>query len=64
MMNSDLAAQRALDRLAKVGFEKLSSLDKVLAAVWTFEADVGNRGFSRYFGGSAGDMAYYVPSAL
>ena len=63
-MNTDIAAQKALDRLAKAGFEQLTDLDKILAAVWTFEAGVANRGFARYFSCSAGDMAFHVPSAL
>ena len=63
-MNTDVATQRALDRLARVGFEKLSDSDRILAAVWTFEAGVANRGFARYFSSSAGDMAFHVPSAL
>ena len=63
-MNTDIAAQRALDRLAKVGFEQLAKQEKILAAVWTFEAGVANRGFARYFSSPAGDMAFYVPIAL
>jgi Domain of unknown function (DUF4375) len=63
-MNTDIAAQRALDRLAKVGFEKLAKQEKILATVWTFEAGVANRGFARYFSSPAGDMAYYAPIAL
>jgi hypothetical protein len=63
-MNSDVAAQKALDRLAKDGFEKLTDTEKVLASIWTFEAEVANRGFARYFSSSAGDMAFFVPTAL
>jgi hypothetical protein len=63
-MNTDIAAQRALDRLAKVGFEKLAGQEKILAAVWTFAAGVANRGFARYFSSPAGDMASYTPTAL
>jgi hypothetical protein len=63
-MNTDIAAQKALDRLAKVGFEKLAGREKILAAVWTFEAGVANRGFARYFSSPAGDMAFYAPTAL
>ena len=63
-MNTDIAAQRALDRLAEVGFQKLTELDKILAVVWTFEAGVGNRGFAGYFSSSAGDIAFHAPSAL
>jgi hypothetical protein len=63
-MNTDIAAQKALDRLAKVGFEQLAEQDKILAVVWTFAAGVANRGFARYFSSSAGDMAFYAPTAL
>jgi hypothetical protein len=63
-MNTDIAAQKALDRLAKVGFEMLAGHEKVLAAVWTFEAQVTNRGFAKYFAGAAGDMALYAPTAF
>ena len=63
-MNIDVAAQKAFDQLARVGFEKLSDSDKILAAVWTFEAGVTNRGFVSYFSSSVGNMAFYVPTAL
>jgi len=63
-MNSDLAAQQALDRLAKAGFDGLSPADRIAASVWTFEAGVANRGFRLYFTSAAGDMAHYVPTAL
>jgi hypothetical protein len=63
-MNTDLAAQKALDRLAKIGFEMLSEHEKILAAVWTFEAQVVNRGFAKYFSSAAGDMAAFAPTAF
>jgi Domain of unknown function (DUF4375) len=63
-MNIDVAAQEAFDRLARVGFEKLNDSEKILAAVWTFEAGVTNRGFARYFSSSSADIASYVPTAL
>ncbi len=63
-MNIDVAAQKAFDQLARTGFETLTDSDKILAAVWTFEAGVTNRGFVKYFSSSAGDMAFYVPTAL
>jgi hypothetical protein len=62
-MNTDLAAQKALDRLAEAGFEKLTDSDKILASIWTFEAGVANRGFASYFSSAAGDLAFYVPTA-
>jgi hypothetical protein len=61
-MNIDIAAKKAFDRLAKVGFELLAEHEKILASVWTFEAQVVNRGFARYFSSSAGDMAFYAPA--
>jgi hypothetical protein len=63
-MNTDVAAQKALDRLAKVGFEMLAENEKISAVVWTFESQVANRGLARYFAGSAGDMAFYAPTAF
>ena len=63
-MNSDLAAQQALDRLAKSGFDALSPADRILASVWTFESNVANRGLRQYFTSAAGDMAHFVPGAL
>ena len=63
-MNTDLAAQRAFDRLARGGFEKLTELEKTLAAAWSFEAGVANRGFASYFSGPEGDMAFHAPAAL
>ena len=63
-MNTDVAAQKALDRLAKVGFQLLAEHEKILAVVWTFEAQVINRGFAKYFSSAAGDMAFYAPTAF
>jgi hypothetical protein len=63
-MNTDVAAQRALDRLAEARFDKLTDADKILASIWTFEAGVANRGFASYFSSTAGEMAFYVPTAL
>jgi hypothetical protein len=63
-MNTDIAAQKALDRLAKVGFEMLAESEKILAVVWTFESQVTNTGFARYFSSSPGDMAFYAPTAF
>lgn len=63
-MNADVAAQEALDRLAKAGFNQLTAQEKVVAAVWTFEAQVANRGLRKYFASEAGDLAYFVPAAF
>lgn len=63
-MNTDLAAQRALDRLAAAGFTKLTKVEKTLAACWLFDAGVSNSGFARYYAGKKGDLAFFVPTAL
>ena len=63
-MNTDLAAQDAIDRLNKVGFANLSKLDKTLAACWLFDAGVNNTGFARYYAGKRGNLAFYAPLAL
>jgi NAD/NADP transhydrogenase alpha subunit len=63
-MNTDIAAQKALDRLAQIGFGLLTENEKIVAAVWTFEAQVVNRGFARYFSSTAGDMARFSPIAF
>lgn len=63
-MNTDLAAQSAIDRLAEVGFAKLTKAEKTLAACWLFDAGVSNSGFARYYAGKKGDLAFYVPTAL
>jgi hypothetical protein len=63
-MNVDLAAQRAMDHLAKVGFDHLSETDRILAAVWEFAAGVANNGFAGYYTSRWADLAFYAPSAL
>jgi len=63
-MNTDVEAQKAFDRLAKVGFEQLTESEKILATVWTFAAEVANHGFAKYFSRGAGDTAFYAPAAL
>ena len=63
-MNADIAAQKAFDRLAHASFEQLSATDKILAAIWSFDAGVSNNGFASYFSSAAADMAFYVPLAL
>jgi hypothetical protein len=60
----DLAAQRAMDRFAKVGFERLSDSERVLATVWQFAAGVSNHGFAGYYLSRRGDLAFHAPAAL
>ena len=60
----DLAAQRAMDRLAKVGFDRLAEHERILATVWQFAAGVANHGFAGYYGSRRGDLAFHAPVAL
>ncbi|ACB75783.1 DMP19 family protein [Opitutus terrae] len=63
-MNADLAMQRALDRLKRLGFAGLSEEEKTLAAIWHFESKVANAGFERYFKTVDGELARHAPAAF
>ena len=63
-MNTDLAAQRALDRLDKNGFDALTDVDKTLAAAWLIDASVENNGFAHFFASKRGNLAFHAPAAL
>jgi hypothetical protein len=63
-MNVDLAAQRAFDRLAKVGLAELTDAERTVATVWLFDARVANGGLAAYYSSTAGDLALYAPRAL
>ena len=63
-MNTDLAAQKALDRLANLGFEKLTEEERIVATAWLFVAGVSNNGFARYYRSKRGDLAFNAPAAL
>jgi len=60
----DLAAQRAMDQLLKVGFDRLSEAERILATVWQFAAGVANHGFAGYYLSRRGDLAFHAPAAL
>src|SRR5688500_8415810 len=64
MAIADLAYQRALDRLAAVGFDGLTERERDLASLWQVEAEVNNGGFARYYSKAAGDLAFHAPEAL
>ena len=63
-MNADLAAQHALDKFRKSGFDALTEQEKTLAAVWAIEAKVDNDGFAHFFSHALGDLAFHAPQAL
>jgi len=51
-------------RYAKVGFNGLSSGEKVFICVWSLKGEVDNGGFDQFFYNSSGDYADYTPTAL
>jgi hypothetical protein len=63
-MNTDLAAQQALDQLKKKGFDALTDVEKTLATTWLIEAGVNNGGFAEFFASSRGNVAANAPAAL
>jgi len=63
-MNTDLAAQQALDQLKKKGFDALPGTEKTLATTWLVEAGVNNGGFARFFSSRHGEVAFHAPAAL
>ena len=64
LMNTDIAAQRALDQLDKNGFAALTDTEKTLATTWLIEAGVNNGGFVEFFTSSRGNVAFNTPAAL
>ena len=64
LMNTDLAAQRALDQLKKNGFDALTETEKTLATTWLIESGVNNGGFADFFASSRGNVAFNAPAAL
>jgi hypothetical protein len=63
-VNTDIAAQQAFDRMEKVGFDGLTEQEKTVASAWLFVGKVANGGFRGFFRSSAGDLAFYAPTAL
>jgi hypothetical protein len=58
------AFEAASRRHQVAGFWALSEVDRVLISIWMLEADVNNGGFHQYYFNSAGDTAYYAPTAM
>jgi hypothetical protein len=58
------AFEAASRRHQVAGFWALSEVDRVLMSIWMLEADVNNGGFHQYYFNSAGDTAYYAPTAM
>jgi len=65
-MNRRLIALSESDniRIWRVDADQLSVPERVFGAIWEFEAQVNNGGFSQYFYNSSGELAPYAPFAL
>lgn len=64
LMNSDLAAQKVMDRLRHADFSALQEKEKVTLVVWQFCAGVSNGGFEGYFKSERSDFAVHAPASL
>ncbi len=63
-MNTEQAFEISLIALEKKGFDGIREPERVLATIWSIEAEVNNGGFDQYFYNSAGDLAFYSAKAL
>jgi hypothetical protein len=63
-MNTEQAFEISLIALEEKGFDAIREPEKVLATIWSIEAEVNNGGFDQYFYNSAGDLAFYSVKAL
>lgn len=52
------------DRNAKLGYEKLTTPEKVFVCVWGLEGEVNNGGFDQYYFNSSGDHALDAEGSL
>jgi hypothetical protein len=66
IMSNELhgAGQRVFDRLASVGYQKLTKHERVLLCVWSLQGEVDNGGFDQFYFNSSGDYASDTPQAL
>jgi hypothetical protein len=53
-----------LRRLKKVGFKRLTKVQKVYYCVWLLDMEVRNGGFTQYFVNSSGNLAHLTRKAL
>ncbi|ABV35331.1 hypothetical protein Ssed_0720 [Shewanella sediminis HAW-EB3] len=63
-MNSEQAFEKSLLALEEKGFDGIREPERVLATIWSVEAEVNNGGFDQLFYNSAGDVAFYAAKAL
>jgi len=53
-----------MKRREKVGFKRLTKVQKVYYCIWLLDAEVRNGGFSQYFVNSSGNLAHFTRKAL
>lgn len=63
-MDIEQAFEESLLALDVRGFEGIRESERVLATIWSIEAEVNNGGFDQFFYNSAGDLAFYSATAL
>ena len=49
---------------ATKNFKELNEFEKIVSAIWSFEAEINNGGFDQFFFNSAGDEALFTVYAL
>jgi len=64
MMNIEQAFEQSLIELESKGFDGIREPERVLATIWSVEAEVNNGGFDQLFYNTAGDIAFYAAKAL
>ena len=63
-MNIEQAFEKSLIELESKGFDGIREPERVLATIWSVEAEVNNGGFDQLFYNSAGDLSFYATKAL
>lgn len=64
MIDLDREFERACGAYDGTNFESLPEIDRVLVTIWALEAEVNNGGFDQFFFNTAGELAFYAPTAL
>jgi hypothetical protein len=64
MMDIEQAFEKSLIELEAKGFDSIREPERVLATIWSVEAEVNNGGFDQLFYNSAGDLAFYAAEAF
>lgn len=63
-MDIEQALEKSLIELEDKGFDSIREPERVLATIWSVEAEVNNGGFDQLFYNSAGDLSFFAAKAL